>query len=94
MQGLLKKCKKNFELLCNSSLYLYIIITARTLIYKATFSTKIELVTQAYTKIPCVNTEKPMGIQDNFSQSKQGCCKWGTLVDTQKILCVLKGICA
>ena len=43
--------------------------------------------TQAYTKIPCVNTEKPMGTQDNFSQSKQGCSKWETLVDTENSLC-------
>ena len=34
-----------------------------------------------------------MGTQDNFSQSKEGCCKWETLVDTEN-LCVLKGICA
>ena len=28
-----------------------------------------------------------MGTQDNFSQSKQGCCKWETLVDTENCLC-------
>ena len=43
--------------------------------------------TQAYRKIPCVNTEKPMGAQDNFSQSKQDCCKWETLVDAEN-LCI------
>ena len=45
--------------------------------------------TQAYTKIPRVNTEQPMGTQDNISQSKKvvGCCKWETLVDTENYLC-------
>ena len=38
-------------------------------------------------KIPCVYTEQPMGTQDNFSQSKEGCCKWETLVDTENSLC-------
>ena len=28
-----------------------------------------------------------MGTQDNFSQSKEGCCKWETLVDTENSLC-------
>ena len=41
---------------------------------------------QAYTKIPCVNTENIRGTQNNFSQSK-GCCKWETLVDTENSLC-------
>ena len=54
---------------------------------KVTFPTKIELVTRAYTKIPCVTTEKPMATQDNFNQSKEGCCKWETLVDTENYLC-------
>ena len=34
-----------------------------------------------------------MDTQDNFSQSKEGCCKWETLADTE-VLCVLNGICA
>ena len=34
-----------------------------------------------------------MGTQDYFSQSKEGCCKWETLVDTENSR-VLKGICA
>ena len=60
---------------------------------KVTFSTKIELVTQACTKIPCVNTEKPMGAQDNFSQSKQVCCKWQTLVGTIISPCTQGNLC-
>ena len=43
--------------------------------------------TQAYIKILRVNTEKPMGAQDNFNQSKQDCCEWQTLVDTKNSLC-------
>ena len=35
-----------------------------------------------------------MDTQDNFSQSEEGCCKWETLVVTEKFLCVLKGLCA
>ena len=49
--------------------------------------------TQAYTKIPFVNTEKPMGTQDNFSQSKEDCCKWETLADTKNFLCTQKNLC-
>ena len=48
----------------------------------------MELVTQAYTKIPCVNTEEPMGAQDNCCCKWEtlGCCKWETLVDTENSL--------
>ena len=53
----------------------------------------MELVTQAFIKIPCVNTEKSMGTQDNFNQSKQGCCKWETLVDTENSLCIQGNLC-
>ena len=61
---------------------------------KGNFSTKIELVTQAYTKIACVNTEKKtMGTQHNFSQLKQGCCKSDTLVDTKRSLCNQRNLC-
>ena len=49
--------------------------------------------THAYTKIPCVNTEKPMGAQVNFSQSKQGRCKWQTLVGTTTSLCTQGNLC-
>ena len=72
----------------------FILLSEQELLSKnVTFSTKIELVTQAYTKIPCVNTEKPMGTQDNFSQSKQGCCKWETLVDTENSLSTQGNLC-
>ena len=49
--------------------------------------------TQAYTKIPCVNTEQPMGTQDYISQSEVGCCKWETLVDTENSLCTQGNLC-
>ena len=48
---------------------------------------------QTYTKIPCVKTEKPMGAQDNFSQSKQGCCKWQTLVGTENSIYTQGNLC-
>ena len=34
-----------------------------------------------------------MGTQDNFSQSKQGCCEWGTPVDTENYLCTQGNLC-
>ena len=34
-----------------------------------------------------------MGTQDNFSQSKEGCCKWETLVDIVNILCTQRNLC-
>ena len=34
-----------------------------------------------------------MGTQDNFSQSKQGCCKWETLVDTEDSVCAQANLC-
>ena len=34
-----------------------------------------------------------MGTQDNFSQSKEGCCKWETLVDTENSLCTQGNLC-
>ena len=43
-----------------------------------------ELFVQAYTRKPCVDTEKPMGTQDNFSQSKEGHCKRQTLCGHRK----------
>ena len=49
--------------------------------------------TQADTKIPCVNTEQPMGTQDNISQSEEGCCKWETLVHTENSLCTQGNLC-
>ena len=36
---------------------------------KGTFSAKKELLTQAYTRKPCVNKQKPVCSQDNFNQS-------------------------
>ena len=41
-----------------------------------------ELLTQAYTRKPCVYTEKPMCTQDNFNQSKE---IWRCCVDTEKV---------
>ena len=55
---------------------------------------KTEFVTQALTKIPCVNTEQPMLVHKiTFSQSKQGCCKWQTLVGTENYLCTQGKFC-
>ena len=34
-----------------------------------------------------------MGTQDNFSRSKEGCCKWETLVDTKNSLCTQMNLC-
>ena len=34
-----------------------------------------------------------MGTQDNFSKSKEGCCKWETLVDTENSLCSQGNLC-
>ena len=49
--------------------------------------------TQAYTKIPGVNTEQPIRTQDNISQSEEGFCKWETLVDTENSLCTQGNLC-
>ena len=49
--------------------------------------------TQAYTKTPCVNTEKLMGTQDNISQSEEDSCKWETLVDTENYVCTQRNLC-
>ena len=81
MQGLLKKCKEALNCFVTAAC-----IFASLSEEKLTFSTKIELVTQAYTKIP-------MGAQDNFSQSKQGCCKWQTLVGKKNYLCTQGNLC-
>ena len=37
--------------------------------------------------------KKAMGTQHNFSQSKQGCCIWDTLVDTKRSLCNQRNLC-
>ena len=34
-----------------------------------------------------------MGTEDYFSQSKEGCCEWETLVDTENPLCSQGNLC-
>ena len=89
-----QEMQRSFELLCNISLYFYIIIRSKTLISKVTFSAKIELVIKAYTKIPCVNTEKPMLVHKIISPNQNKIVVNGRHWLALKIMCGLKGICA
>ena len=60
------------------------------LFLKVTFSTKLELVTQAFTKIPCVNLREHKIILANQKKVVVNGRHWLT----QRIICVLKGISA
>ena len=75
MQGLLKKCKEALNCFVISAC-IFILLSQRKLLSKT--------LTQAYTKIPCVNTEQPMLVHKiTFSQSKQ--IKAVTSCSTHKI---------
>ena len=50
--------------------------------------------TQAYTKIACVNTEKKLWVHNIILANQNKVVVNGTQWLTQKDLCVIKGICA
>ena len=54
----------------------------RVIIQKVTFSTEKELLTQPYTRKPCINTQKPMCIP-----IKQCCIYTPIFLSTQRLLC-------
>ena len=85
--------KKSFNCFVTAACIFLLLSEQKLLSKKYLFLTKIEFLTQAYTKMPCVNTEKPVGAQDNFSQSEQSCCKWQTLVGTKNCLCTQGNLC-